>query len=81
MNPEIILLLLLKYGVAQATDGLRFDPEATRLGGLLFQKSDRGHRLSRIRGDSIGDGAEGSSATMANDSLGVMLPALTYAGQ
>lgn len=46
---EIILLLLLKYGVAQATDGFRFDPESTRLVDCFSKRVIEGHRLSRVR--------------------------------
>lgn len=46
---EIILLLLLKYGLAQAGDGLRFDPTETRLVDCYSKKVVEGHRLSRVR--------------------------------
>lgn len=51
---EIILLLLLKYGAAQATGGLRFDPEVTRLVDCFSKKVIEGHRLSRIRETQLG---------------------------
>ena len=46
---EIIWLLLLKYGVAQAGDGLSFDPAATRLVDCYSKKVVEGHRLSKVR--------------------------------
>lgn len=46
---EIVLLLLLKYGVAQATDMLRFDPEETRLVDCFSKNVIEGHRLARVR--------------------------------
>jgi hypothetical protein len=46
---EIILLLLLKYGGAQAGDGLSFDPAESRLVDCFSKKVVEGHRLSKVR--------------------------------
>lgn len=46
---EIILLLLLKYGLAQACDGLSFAPAETRLVDCYSKKVVEGHRLSKVR--------------------------------
>ncbi|HWA27553.1 MAG TPA: hypothetical protein VG734_17995 [Lacunisphaera sp.] len=46
---EIVLLLLLKYGGAQASEMQRFDPDATRLVDCFSRNVIEGHRLARIR--------------------------------
>jgi hypothetical protein len=48
-SSEIILLILLKFGRAQATDHLRFDVESTKLVDCFARVIVPGHRLSAYR--------------------------------